>query len=175
MAVLFRPVALHSVMRSITKPQISQTIRTLHQTSKSIPRASPIQILSKSKYGFSRAYSGQPIDTTINSINPTAQGSLGKRLAYGGAIFAGTLLAINLVFNRETREGGIPLAERAYLNDSFLHTGLGIGIIGIGARALHSSGWSVRLMMTNPWLVMGGGLVASVATMYGAMAVDPDK
>lgn len=79
------------------------------------------------------------------------------------------------MFNRETREEGIPLAERAYLNDSFLHTGLGIGIIGVAARALHGSGWSVRLMMTNPWLVMGGGLVASIATMYGALAVDPDK
>ena len=33
-----------------------------------------------------------------------------SRMLYGGAIFGGTLLAINVIFNRETREdGGMPL------------------------------------------------------------------
>ena len=69
-----------------------------------------------------------------------------QRLLYGGAIFGGTLLAVNLVFNRETREdGGMPPFERAYLNDTFMHTGLGLGMIAIGARELHMSGWSVRM------------------------------
>lgn len=98
--------------------------------------------------------------------NPLAQGSMTQRLIYGGAIFGGTLLAINLVFNRETREdGGMPLFEREYLNDTFLHTGLGIGIIGIAARALHMNGWSYRLMSANPWLVLGIGLVGSIGSM----------
>ena len=58
--------------------------------------------------------------------NPLAQGNLTQRLIYGGAIFGGTLLAVNLVFNRETREdGGMPPYERSYLNETFLHTGLG--------------------------------------------------
>ncbi|MGG6497623.1 UNVERIFIED_CONTAM: hypothetical protein NY603_32345, partial [Bacteroidetes bacterium 56_B9] len=75
---------------------------------------------------------------TSAPANPLAQGNLTQRLIYGGAIFGGTLLAINLVFNRETREdGGMPPYERAYLNETFLHTGLGIGIIGVAARALH--------------------------------------
>lgn len=99
-----------------------------------------------------------------------------QRLLYGGAIVGGTVLAINLVFNRETREdGGMPPFERAYLNDTFLHTGLGIGIIGIAARSLHQSGFAVRLMASNPWLVMGGGLLASIGTMYGCMATSPDN
>lgn len=80
------------------------------------------------------------------------------------------------IFNRETREdGGMPIFERAYLNETFLHTGLGIGIIGVAASALHRSGWSYRLMATNPWLVAGLGLVGSIGSMYGCMAIHPDK
>ena len=74
-------------------------------------------------------------------------------------------LGINLIFNRETREdGGMPPFEREYLNDTFMHTGLGIGMIGIAARALHMNGWSFRLMSANPWLVLGVGLVGSIGT-----------
>ncbi|KAK6001667.1 hypothetical protein QM012_002157 [Aureobasidium pullulans] len=108
--------------------------------------------------------------------NPTASGNLTQRLIYGGAIFGGTLLAINLVFNRETREdGGMPPFERSYLNDTFLHTGLGIGIIGIAARALHSNGWSYRLMAANPWLILGIGLVGSIGTMMGTRMCPPEN
>lgn len=85
-------------------------------------------------------------------------------------------MAINLVFNRETREdGGMPPFERAYLNDTFLHTGLGVGIIGIAATALHRSGWSYRLMATSPWLVIGLGLASSIGTMIGTQMTDPDN
>lgn len=85
-------------------------------------------------------------------------------------------VAINLLFNRETREdGGMPPFERSYLNDTFMHTGLGLGIIAIAARALHTSGWSVRLMTANPWLVFGGGLALSIGTMMGTFSTSPDK
>lgn len=41
------------------------------------------------------------------------------------------MIVTNIIFNRETREdGGMPLFEREYLNATFAHTGLGIGIIG---------------------------------------------
>jgi hypothetical protein len=111
-----------------------------------------------------------------SAYNPVAQGDLRQRLLYGAGIFGATLLGINFIFNRETREdGGMPDFERRYLNDTFMHTGLGIGIIGIGARALHMNGWSVRLMAANPWLVLGVGLVGSIGTMYGCRATHPDK
>ena len=52
-----------------------------------------------------------------------------------------------MVFNRDTREdGGMPPFERKYLNETFMHTGLGLGIIAVAARTLHTSGWSYRLM-----------------------------
>lgn len=86
------------------------------------------------------------------------------------------MVATNLVFNRETREdGGMPIFERKYLNDTFLHTGLGVGIIGMAARALHTSGWSYRLMAMNPWAVIGVSLVASIGTMYGTFYTAPEK
>jgi len=69
----------------------------------------------------------------------------------------------------------MPPHERAYLNDTFMHTGLGIGIIGLAARTLHVNGWSFRLMAANPWLVLGVGLVGSIGTMYGCMATNPQK
>ncbi|MCJ1411498.1 hypothetical protein MMC19_005588 [Ptychographa xylographoides] len=103
-------------------------------------------------------------------------GNLTQRLLYGAGIVGATILATNLIFNRETREdGGMPPFERAYLNETFLHTGLGIGIIGVAASALHQSGWSVRLMAANPWLVIGGGLAASIGTMYGCFATSPEN
>lgn len=91
-------------------------------------------------------------------------------------MFGGALFGINMVFNRETREdGGMPPYERAYLNETFMHTGLGIGIIGLAARAMHQSGFVYRIMATNPWVIMIGGLALSVGTMYGCMATDPKK
>ena len=108
--------------------------------------------------------------------NPVQQGDLKQRLLYGAAIFGGTLVAINLIFNRETREdGGMPAFERKLLNDTFLHTGLGIGIIAVAARALHANGWSYRLMAANPWLVLGVGLVGSIGTMMACRATPPEK
>lgn len=124
----------------------------------------------KRVFGQARAYNVQQPATPIN------QGSLMSRMLYGGAIFGGTLLAINVIFNRETREdGGMPLFERAYLNQTFLHTGLGVGIIGVTARAIYQSGFVYRLMATNPWVVMIGGLALSFGTMMGTRATDPDN
>lgn len=173
-SVLRRPLA---VPRAVFKApsQLARPVRNLHHFSSPLkasttPKTSSA-LLSAARTAFRRNYA-----TEGAGPFPTASGSLLQRLLYGGAIFGGTLFAVNLVFNRETREdGGMPPFERAYLNDTFLHTGLGLGIIALGARTLHASGWSIRLMSANPWLVMGGGLVLSIGSMYGCMATDPSK
>ncbi|KAG0652197.1 Growth hormone-inducible transmembrane [Hyphodiscus hymeniophilus] len=129
----------------------------------------PVSTLAKARNAFrsSRTYMQQP-------VAPANNGTLLQKLAVGGAMVGGTLIAINLVFNRETREdGGMPPFERAYLNDTFMHTGLGIGIIGLSARAMFQSGFTYRLMATNPWVVMIGGLALSIGTMMGTRAVEP--
>ncbi|KAJ4287885.1 hypothetical protein N0V88_007504 [Collariella sp. IMI 366227] len=98
-----------------------------------------------------------------------------RKLVVGGAIFGGTLVGVNAVFNRETREGSIPAFERAYLNQTFMHTGLGVGIIGLTAYQMVQSGFVYRLMVTNPWIVGIGGLALSIGSMIATRAIDPDN
>ena len=173
-----RPFAIAAALKPLTRP--STGTRFLHQASlkplapAGKPKPSPstfASALARSREAFRRTYI-EPASPVQNA----GAGGTRQRLLYGAGIFGGTLLAVNLVFNRETREdGGMPPFERAYLNETFLHTGLGIGIIGLVARTLHTSGWSVRLMASKPWLVMGGGLVLSIGTMMGTFATPPEK
>ena len=178
-----RPFAIAAALKSVSKPQT--TARFLHHgpAKPTAPishatKPSPstfANIVARSRDAFRRTYV-QPASPVQSTGGAAGAGNLRQRLLYGGAMFGGTLLAVNLVFNRETREdGGMPPFERAYLNETFLHTGLGIGIIGMAARVLHTSGWSVRLMSSNPWLVMGGGLVLSLGSMFGTFATPPEK
>jgi hypothetical protein len=179
--ILRRPFAITATIRQVSKPSPSTGLRFFHSTplkQQSGIFTSQIKpqpaILSKSRNVFQATFRRHY--TPQASINPTASGDLRQRLLYGAGIFGGTLLAINLIFNRETREdGGMPPFERKYLNETFMHTGLGLGIIAIAARQLHASGWSYRLMAANPWLVFGVGLVGSIGTMYGTMATSPDN
>jgi len=178
--ILRRPFAVAATLRQVA-PKASPaqtTFRAFHNTPlKQQPTfsASKAPVLSSSRNiirfrnTFRRSYQQ-------TAYNQTAQGDLRQRLLYGAGIFGATLLGINFIFNRETREdGGMPDFERRYLNDTFMHTGLGIGIIGIAARALHMNGWSYRLMSANPWLVLGIGLVGSIGTMWGTRATSPEK
>ncbi|MCJ1337223.1 hypothetical protein MMC09_002505 [Bachmanniomyces sp. S44760] len=173
-----RPFAITAVIKQISKPTSTST-RAFHQASpfKSsntyfTPKpASPISAIARSRNAFRRTYM-QPA-TPYNGANA---GDMRSRLLYGAGIFGGTVVAINLLFNRETREdGGMPPYERSYLNETFLHTGLGVGMIGVAASALHRSGWSYKLMATNPWIVIGGSLAVSVGSMMGCFATSPDN
>jgi hypothetical protein len=175
--VLPRTFAISATLKHVPKASRS-AFRTFHTSppkSSSFFTSKPIApaALSKSQNVFRATFRR----TYMQQAPPVADtGNVRQRLIYGAGIFGGTLLAINVVFNRETREdGGMPVYERSYLNDTFLHTGLGIGIIGVAARALHMNGWSYRLMAMNPWVVLGVGLVGSIGTMYGTRATSPDK
>jgi len=170
--ILRRPLALSTAIKQLPK-STSLTSRAFH----SAPRTSafkppsPITTLAKPRHAFRRSY-----QTPSQAAIPTASGTLGQRLLYGAAIVGGTVVATNMMFNRETREdGGMPPFERSYLNETFAHTGLGIGMISVAAQALHRSGWSYRLMATNPWIVLGVGLAASLGSMYGTFHRSPDK
>ena len=179
--ILRRPFAITATLKQTSRPAQSIGFRAFHNTHlKQQPNffTSKTQSLtpsvSKSHNVFRAAFQRRSYQQT--TYNPVAQGDARQRLLYGAGIFGATLLGINFMFNRETREdGGMPPFERAYLNDTFMHTGLGIGIIGVAARTLHMNGWSFRLMSASPWLVLGVGLVGSIGTMYGCMATNPQK
>lgn len=174
--ILRRPFAISSALHQA--PKLSNTARFIHNSpfkTAQVPKpsAAPSTTFAKSRQTFQNAFRRSYYQQTYNN---QYQGNFAQKLLYGGAIVGGTILATNFVFNRETREdGGMPAYERSFLNETFMHTGLGIGIIGIAARALHSSGWSYRLMAMNPWLVLGVGLVGSIGTMYGTFYTSPDK
>jgi len=167
----------------IYRPAIRQFHQSHVQLQKSFFIAPPKSgyLLTKHREAL-RSLSRSANGTTTRAYNSAASaqannsGDLGRRLLYGAGIFGGTLVAINLVFNRETREdGGMPIYEREYLNDVFMHTGLGLGTIAIAASALHRSGWSIRLMTANPWLVAGLGLAGSIGTMIATRATSPEN
>lgn len=123
--------------------------------------------------GASRGYRAQ-YETYVDPA--TRRKELFRKLMIGGAIFGGTLVTVNAVFNRETRDdGGMPPFERSYLNRTFLHTGLGIGIIGMTAYQMVQSGFVYRIMVTNPWVVGIGGIALSIGSMMATRAIDPDK
>ncbi len=176
--VLRRPFAISATVKQLPKT-FGSTARAFHSTQKAptfnSKPASSIASLAKTRNAFQssfrRTYMQQP-----GQIGAPNTGTLAQRLLYGAAIVGGAVVATNMLFNRETREdGGMPPFERQFLNETFMHTGLGVGIIGVAAKALHNSGWSYKLMTANPWVVLGVGLAASIGTMYGTFATSPDK
>ncbi|KAK3299828.1 inhibitor of apoptosis-promoting Bax1-domain-containing protein [Chaetomium fimeti] len=123
--------------------------------------------------GASRGYRTQ-YETYVDPA--TRRKELFRKLMIGGAIFGGTLVTVNAMFNRETRDdGGMPPFERSYLNRTFMHTGLGIGIIGMSAYQMIQSGFVYRIMVTNPWVVGIGGIALSIGSMMATRAIDPDN
>jgi FtsH-binding integral membrane protein len=98
-----------------------------------------------------------------------------RKLLTSAGLFGGTLIAANILFNSGGREGEIPAFERQYLKETFLYTGLGVGMIGAAAKALHNIGFAHRIMTANPWVVLGLGVVGSVATMAGTLYMPPEN
>ena len=180
LAVRQGPARLAMRLPDIAKSSLrtSAPLRAFHRpatkpsnffTSRATVASSTLRITPKNAFAQSRAYNQQ-------SAPAADQGMRVHRRVPGGAIFGGTVVALNPVFNRETREdGGMPAYERSYLNQTFLHTGLGIGIIGLTARQMINTGFVYRLMVTNPWAVAIGGLALSFGTMIGTRSIDPDK
>ncbi|KDN66772.1 putative bax Inhibitor family protein [Colletotrichum sublineola] len=150
--------------------------RAFHQAS---PKARPSALSKTTSIAARNAFRSPARMYNYGAFEGQQQGQQSnpmRKLLVSGAIFGGSLVAINLVFNRETRDdGGMPVYEREYLNDTFLHTGLGVGIIALSARQMIQSGFVYRLMVTNPWVVGLGGLALSFATMYGTRAISPDN
>ncbi|KAG0639904.1 inhibitor of apoptosis-promoting Bax1-domain-containing protein [Tuber brumale] len=166
-----RPFAGRALFHSSTKP-FTRTFTALR--SPILRQATtPVrhhQQLPKTQFATKRFFTTDPAIVA----RPTKQESI-KKLLYAGGIFGGTLLSINFLFNHETRQGSIPLYERAYLQETFTYTGLGVGMIGLAAKGLHNMGWSYRLMSMNPWLVFGGSLALSLGAMYATTVTNPDN
>jgi len=97
-----------------------------------------------------------------------------KRYGITAVTIAGTVVAVNAFFNRETRDALSP-AERSYLHESFMYTGGGLTLTALVARSLFKSGTALRIMTANPWVVLGVSLVGSIGTMMGVMYTPPEN
>ncbi|KAK1594647.1 bax inhibitor family protein [Colletotrichum navitas] len=171
------PARLAQRLPQLSRPSTSvfrtTATRAFHQAS---PKARPSSLAKTTSFAARNAFRGSSRAYNSGAYEAAQQPNTMRKLLVSGAIFGGSLVAINLVFNRETREdGGMPPFEREYLNDTFLHTGLGVGIIALSARQMIQSGFVYRLMVTNPWVVGLGGLALSFATMYGTRSISPDN
>ncbi|EIW86930.1 hypothetical protein CONPUDRAFT_46117 [Coniophora puteana RWD-64-598 SS2] len=90
-----------------------------------------------------------------------------------GAV-AGTIVIAEGFLNRDTRDS-LSAGEQSYLHDSFMYTGGGLALTAAAARGLFKSGYAVRIMSANPWLVLGVSLVGSIGSMMGVYYTPPDK
>ncbi|KAK4047798.1 hypothetical protein OIV83_005140 [Microbotryomycetes sp. JL201] len=87
-------------------------------------------------------------------------------------IAAVAAVGLHLGLNRETRDSLSPY-ESSYLNDTFKWTGAGLAITALTARGLHASGFAVRLMSANPWVVMIGGVACGIGSMMAVYNTEP--
>lgn len=139
----------------------------LHNNHRTLSRHSPpsaAQLLRPSSISRS-------VSTTVIT-RPTAEQSW-RKLAFAGLGIVGGVVAINAFFNRETR-AALSTYESDYLRSTFGYVGAGLGIVTLTAVSMHRNGLSLRLMRANPWLVVGGSLVASIGSMFGVYYTDPD-
>ncbi|CAL1693990.1 unnamed protein product [Somion occarium] len=97
-----------------------------------------------------------------------------RRYAITAVTVAGTVVAVNVFFNRETRDA-LSLDERSYLHESFQYTGVGLALTAVAARTMFKNGLAFRIMAANPWAVLGISLVGSIGTMMGAMYTAPEN
>lgn len=110
------------------------------------------------------------IATTVAQPTQVDWKAIGTRFG----IAAVGAVGLHLALNRETR-GALTEAEGSYLHETFAWTGAGLALTGLTAKFLHSSGQAARLMQLNPWVFMGVGLAASVGSMYGVFATEPNS
>jgi len=107
-------------------------------------------------------------------VSRPSQEDAWKRFGVTAAAVAGTVIAVNAFFNRETRDD-LTAAEQSYLHDSFKYTGGGLALTAVVARSLFRSGVAFRIMSANPWVVLGVGIVGGIGTMIGATNTSPDN
>jgi hypothetical protein len=172
MQFLLRPLRHPAVFAPLKKsftPRAFSTTAAFARSPvlRSLPR--PTSLSKNAVFASKRFFTTEEAITARPSKNEAY-----RRLLYGAGIFGGTLLGINFLFNRETREG-IPPFERQYLKETFTYTAMSVGMIAVAAKALHNVGWSYRLMAANPWMVLGVGLVGGIGTMMGTLYTDPDR
>ena len=152
---MIRPLVTRLGPKTLQRP-IHSLFRT--QITRSKPLLSPFLFSP-----FVRPFTTQNVATASQAAArpanwPKILGQLG--------VIGGTVVGLNLFFNRETREGGIPSNEQAYLNETFKYVGAGLGITAFAAAGLFRTGFAFRFMSMNPFMALIIGLGASIGMSF---------
>ncbi|EJU00195.1 hypothetical protein DACRYDRAFT_81109 [Dacryopinax primogenitus] len=171
MTSLFRtPLVATLRVASHSRPLLTPQFRTFLSSSRPLLRptvkASKPLIASLTARRFASNYGS----STVTPLQPISWTRIGSTVL----LVAGGIIATNFLLNRHTR-GAYSEAERSFLNHTFWYVGGGLTLTAGLARYLHSTGFSLRLMAANPWLVLGLGLVGSIGTMMGTLWTSPDN
>lgn len=186
---MLRPgiATLSRSLRASLSPSVSHSLRTGVSPSAPLRASAPhwkprpvsfARGVRTSPFRGGNEHAGRVSALSMPHSAPTGPTSISQpggwqRALASVGIVAGSAFAANLLFNRETREGAMDSFSQEYLRSTFGYLATGLGLTAAGAVALHRTGFSYRLMATNPWLVLGVGLVASIGGMIGAQSLPP--
>jgi len=142
---------------STARPRITETLRNR-------PLGFVIKPFQQSSRGI--------VDSAV--ISRPSQTESWRRYAITAATVAGTIVAVEVFLNRDTRDS-LTVAERSYLHDSFKYTGGGLVLTALAARSMFRAGLPFRIMSANPWLVLGVSLAGSIGSMMGVYYTSPEN
>jgi len=128
----------------------------------------------KSTPSAGRVFAGRGYVTETNLVSRPSKEESWRRYAITAATIGGTVVAVQLFLNRETRDA-LSSYEKDFLHEAFQYTGGGLLLTALGARSLFKSGAAVRIMSANPWLVLGISLAGSIGTMMGVYYTPPEN
>jgi len=167
-----RPLTSPLVVQAARRPQVFP-LRSFSQL-----RPNVLDNLQKRPSGFRTTLFFNSSRTFLTDSTPVVarptQSEAWKRYGITAATVAGTIIAVNAFFNRDTRDALSP-GEQSYLHESFMYAGGGLGVTALVARSLFKSGAAFRIMSANPWIVLGVSLVGSIGTMMGVMYTPPEN
>ncbi|GAA5898354.1 uncharacterized protein JCM6883_000998 [Sporobolomyces salmoneus] len=165
------PSARATVVHRFTPPT-SARLFSSHTRPSNIP-PSPFANLRQAFHSSKRSLRTAPVYAGQQSSSGSSQvdwRKIGINVGFGVA----GAIALNFALNRETR-GPLAGFEGEYLRSTFKWTAAGLSITAGTAYLAFSNGLVYRMMAMNPWVVMGGGLVLSIGSMYGVHSTAPDS
>ena len=122
----------------------------------------------------------------LRSSNPTrqyhsellqARQNGGKSAMFYGAagVGAGLLLIALFADGKSTTTSAVQGYSddvRARINATYGYLAAGVGFTAAAATAMFRSGVAARMMMMNPWVLLGGSMVATIGSMMATMSID---
>ncbi|KAI6135492.1 Bax inhibitor family protein [Pisolithus croceorrhizus] len=169
LSTTFRSAVCRNIFRSAVHPRSAA-----FSTSPSVGRGLLVNVGNKRSLLSAPVLLSRSVTTDAHAVTATSSQEAWKRFGITAAAVAGTIILAEAFLNRDTRDALSP-AERSYLHDSFQYTAGGLALTALTARGMFKAGLPFRMMVANPWAVLGVSLVGSIGTMMGVYFTPPEK